>query len=53
MNDSRRGMLSAVLPIGAAAIAMGTARKARAATTQSLTTAINNFVPGVGGFVGI
>jgi hypothetical protein len=46
-------MISAVLPIGAAAIVMGTAQNARAATiTQSLTTAINNFVPGVGGFVG-
>lgn len=53
MDNSRRGMLSAVLPIGAAAIAIGAAQSGRAATiTQSLTTAINNFVPGVGGFVG-
>ena len=53
MDNSRRGMLSAILPVGAAAIAIGAAGNARAATTtQSLTTAINNFVPGVGGFVG-
>ncbi len=53
MDKSRRGMLSAVLPLGAAAVAVGTVRSARAATiTQSLTTALNNFTPGVGGFVG-
>jgi hypothetical protein len=53
MDNSRRNILSAVLPIGAAAIAIGTASNVSAATpTQSLTTAINNFVPGVGGFVG-
>ena len=42
-----------VLPFGAAAAAIGTAGTARAASSvQSLTTVINNFVPGVGGFVG-
>ena len=54
MDKSRRGLLSAALPIGAAAaIAVGAARPARGANiVQSLTTAINTFVPGVGGFVG-
>ncbi len=54
MDKSRRGLLSAALPIGAAAaIAAGTVQNAQAANIiQSLTTQINNFVPGVGGFVG-
>jgi hypothetical protein len=43
-------MFSAI-PVGVAVAAAGAT--ARGATiTQSLTTAINNFVPGVGGFVG-
>ena len=53
MDKSRRGMLSFAVPVGAAALALGTIKSARAANSvQSLTTAINNFVPGVGGFVG-
>jgi hypothetical protein len=41
------------LPAGVALAAAGVVSTASAATiTQSLTTAINNFVPGVGGFVG-
>ena len=49
---SRRNIFAA-LPIGVAVAATGAASPARAASiTQSLTTAINNFVPGVGGFVG-
>ena len=53
-KPSRRDMFAAVAPAGAIAAAVAvTATQARAATiTQSLTTAINNFVPGVGGFVG-
>src|SRR4051794_19618200 len=52
VDKSRRSMLSVALPIGATALALGTAKSARAANiTQSLTTAINNFLPGVGGFV--
>lgn len=54
MDKSRRGLLSTALPIGAAAaIAVGAPRPARGANiVQSLTTAINTFVPGVGGFIG-
>ncbi len=57
MNDktSRRQIFAAVVPAGAiAATVAATAVPGKAApsTTQSLTTAINNFVPGVGGFVG-
>jgi hypothetical protein len=53
VDKSRRGMLSFAVPVGAAALALGTVKSARAANVvQSLTTAINNFVPGVGGFVG-
>ena len=54
MDKSRRGLLSTALPIGAAAaIAVGAARPARGANTvQSLSTAINTLVPGVGGFIG-
>lgn len=54
MDKSRRGLLSTALPIGAAAaIAVGAPRPARGANiVQSLTTAINTFVPNVGGFTG-
>lgn len=54
MDKSRRGLLSTALPVGAAAaIAVGVAQPARGAKiVQSLTTAINTFVPGVGGFIG-
>lgn len=54
MDNSRRGLLSSALPIGAAAaIALGTTRSARGANiVQSLTTAVGTFVPGVGGFTG-
>jgi len=42
-----------VLPAGVALAAASAVSTASAAgVTQSLTTAINNFVPGVGGFVG-
>ena len=53
-KPSRRDMFAAIAPAGAVAAAVAvTASQAKAATTtQSLTTAINNFVPGVGGFVG-
>jgi hypothetical protein len=52
MNQSSRKILSG-LPLGAAVLVGGASSTVRAATiTQSLTTAINSFVPGVGGFVG-
>jgi len=45
-------MLS-TLPLGAAVLTIGASSEVRAANiTQSLTGVINNFVPGVGGFVG-
>ena len=57
MDQSRRDLLSSALPIVGAgvgvALVAGSARTVHAANSvQSLTTAINNFVPGVGGFVG-
>jgi len=52
MDETRRKVLSG-LPLGAAVLIAGASSTARAAdVTQSLTTAINTFVPGVGGFVG-
>src|SRR5215469_3727696 len=53
-NTSRRQVLGAVSSASMiAGVVAATAITGRAATvTQSLTTAINNFVPGVGGFVG-
>jgi hypothetical protein len=52
MDETRRKILS-TLPLGAAVLTVGASSAVRAATvTQSLTAAINNFVPGVGGFVG-
>jgi len=52
MDETRRKILS-TLPLGAAVLTVGASSAAPAATiTQSLTAAINNFVPGVGGFVG-
>ena len=51
MNQSRRKIL-ATLPVGAAVLLAGAPTALPQRTTQSLTTAINNFVPGVGGFVG-
>jgi len=52
MDETRRKILSG-LPLGAAVLVAGSSSTVRAATvTQSLTTALNNFVPGVGGFVG-
>ncbi len=51
-TTSRRKMFSAI-PAGIAVAAAGAATTVRGANiTQSLTTAVNNFVPGVGGFVG-
>lgn len=53
MDKSRRGMLSAVLPLGAAAITVGAVKAATAPSpVQSLTTAVNSIIPGVGSFVG-
>src|SRR5688572_13713531 len=53
MQLTSRRKIFATLPIGVAVAATGAASTARAASiTQSLTTAINNFIPGVGGFVG-
>src|SRR5438874_13739010 len=50
---SRRKVFSAILPAGVALAATSAVSTASAADiTQSLTTALNNFVPGVGGFVG-
>ncbi len=53
-KPSRRDMFAAVAPAGAIAAAVAvTATQAKAAKiTQSLTTAINNFAPGVGGLAG-
>jgi hypothetical protein len=53
-KTSRRNVIQAILPAGAAAaIIAGTAGAVKGANvTQPLTTVINNFVPGVGGFVG-
>lgn len=53
MNDTSRRNLFAALPVGATALALGATQSAQAANSvQSLTAAINNFVPNVGGFVG-
>ena len=56
MDKSRRNILSAALPAGAAAVAVGAVGAARAASTnnavQSLTTALSSIIPGVGSFVG-
>src|SRR5512140_1630188 len=55
-KQSRRELLTsaaATLPIGAVALAATAAPVlAQSKTTQSLTTLVNTFVPGVGGFVG-
>jgi hypothetical protein len=56
-DASRRQILSKAvfaLPLGAAALASVDTRplSAQPRTTQSLTTLVNSFVPGVGGFVG-
>jgi hypothetical protein len=52
MNATSRRNLFAALPTGAAVLALGTAESVRAATTQSLTAVVSNFVFGTGGFAG-
>src|SRR5687768_4378371 len=54
MDETRRKIFTAALPIGAVALAATAANAQVSApmTTQSLTSVINTFVPGLGGFVG-
>jgi hypothetical protein len=57
IDEARRQLLSKAvlaLPIGAAAVAAADTVQVHAQprTTQSLTTLLNTFVPGVGGFIG-
>src|SRR4051794_3144318 len=56
MDETRRKLFTAALPIGAAALAAtavtASAQSSAPTTVQSPTSAINTFVPGVGGFVG-
>jgi hypothetical protein len=56
MDTTSRRKIFSTLSIGTAAAAIGAGTavtlKAQPNTTQSLTTLINSFVPGVGGFIG-
>lgn len=54
MDETRRKMFAAALPLGAAALAATAlnAQNSAPTTVQSLTSVLNTFVPGTGGFVG-
>jgi len=54
MDETRRKIFAAALPIGAAALVATAAKAQNSAptTVQSLTSVINTFVSGIGGFVG-
>jgi hypothetical protein len=54
MDETRRNLFAAALPLGAAALVATAANAQNSAptTVQSLTSVINTFVAGVGGFVG-